>query len=178
MRLLAEEGIAYLPRAPKTVTTPCGTFVGEQLLDASSVCAVSIVRAGDSLLEEVRAVWPAVSVGKLLIQRNEETALPQLFYVKLPQRIGEMQVLLCDPMLGTGGSAVMAVRCLVDKGVVPSRMIFLNVLACPEGIAQLHANYPDVQIVTCAIDDRLNERKYIVPGLGDYGDRFFGTDES
>lgn len=175
MRLLAEEGIASLPASAETVTTPCGTFAGTNLPDASEVCAVSIMRAGDALLEEVRAVWPAISVGKLLIQRDEETALPHLSFEKLPLQIADKHVLLCDPMLATGGSAVMAITRLVERGVRSSRIIFLNVLACPEGIAHLHHAFPDVQIVTCVIDERLNDRKYIVPGLGDFGDRFYGT---
>jgi uracil phosphoribosyltransferase len=177
MRLLAEEGIASLPASAEMVATPCGTFAGARLPDASDVCAVSIVRAGDALLEEVRAVWPAVSVGKLLIQRDEATALPLLFYEKLPPNVAGKHVLLCDPMLATGGSAVMAIARLVERGVQPSRIIFPNVLACPEGIAHVHGAFPDVQIVTCAIDERLDERKYIVPGLGDYGDRFYGTSD-
>lgn len=177
MRLLAEEGVASLPASAKTVTTPCGTFAGASLPAANDVCAVSIMRAGDALLEEVRAVWPAISVGKLLIQRDEDTALPRLFYAKLPPKIleGNLHILLCDPMLATGGSAVMAIRLLVERGAQPSRIIFLNVLASPEGIAHVHDAFPDVQIVTCAVDERLNERKFIVPGLGDYGDRFYGT---
>lgn len=178
MRLLAEEGIASLPASAASVTTPCGAFDGVELPDASAVCAVSIVRAGDALLEEVRAVWPAVSVGKLLIQRDEETALPRLFYAKLPAKIADKHVLLCDPMLATGGSAVMAIRLLVERGAQPSRIIFLNVLACPEGIAHVHDAFPEVAIVTCAVDARLDERKFLVPGLGDFGDRFYGTTDA
>jgi len=164
-----------LPATKRTVITPCGEFEGEDLPDASSVCAVSVVRAGDSLLEAVRAVWPAVSVGKILIQRDEETALPRLFYCKLPPNIASKHVLLLDPMLATGGSAVKAVEELVGAGVAPDRIVFANVVACPEGIAALQNAFPAVRIVTCAVDEGLNEKKYIVPGLGDYGDRYFGT---
>jgi len=174
MRLLAEEGIACLPHTRIEVTTPCGTFVGEKLLVASAVCAVSIMRAGDSLVEEVRAAWPGVRVGKLLIQRDEQTAIPRLFYEKLPADIARMHVLLCDPMLATGGSAMMAIDALLKRGVRAAFIIFLNVLSCPEGIARVHAAHPAVQIITCATDERLNERKFIVPGLGDFGDRFYG----
>lgn len=175
MRLLAEEGIASLPRTPKTVATPCGTYEGEVVPEAGTVCAVSILRAGDSLLHEVVEVLPAVSVGKILIQRDEETAAPRLFYEKLPSDISHKHVILCDPMLASGGSAVMAIGCLIARGVTASRIVFLCVLASPEGIARVHESHPDVQIVTCAVDECLNERKYIVPGLGDFGDRFFGT---
>jgi len=177
MRLLAEEGIALLPKAPRTVMTPCGEYAGEDLPDASSVCAVSIVRAGDSLLEAVRAVWPAVSVGKILIQRDELTAEPHLHYSKLPKKIDHKYVLLLDPMLATGGSACTAIRVLLDEGVRAERIVFLTVLSCPEGIAAVTSAHPEVTIVTCAIDDGLNDSKFIVPGVGDFGDRFFGTDD-
>jgi len=118
-----------------------------------------------------------VMAGKILIQRDETTAekTPKLFYVNLPSDIASQDVLLCDPMLATGGSATMAISVLVDAGVSPSKIIFINVIACPEGIEALHAKYPQVTIVTTAIDPRLNEHKYIVPGLGDYGDRYFAT---
>ena len=131
MRLLAEEAIATLPCTSKLVTTPCGEFDGVELLQPSSVCAVSIMRAGDALLEEVRAVWPGVSAGKLLIQRDEQTALPHLYYTKLPRDIAQKYVLLCDPCLATGGSAVLAIDALIRVGVAPNRIVFVNVITCP-----------------------------------------------
>jgi len=176
MRILVEEGIAMLPKEPRTIATPCGEYAGEDLPDASSVCAVSIMRAGDALLEVVRTVWPAVSVGKILIQRDEETARPDLYYVKLPPRIEQKWVLLLDPMLATGGSALLAIEKLMAQGVRAERIIFLNVLTCPEGIRVVKEAHHEVKIVTCAIDDGLDERKYIIPGLGDFGDRYFGTE--
>jgi len=176
MHILAEEGIALLPKTRRTVMTPCGEFAGEDIPDASSVCAVSIVRAGDALLEVVRTVWPAVSVGKILIQRDEDTAMPEMYYCKLPARVEQKFVLLLDPMLATGGSANLAIRKLISAGVSPGRIIFLNVVCCPEGLQAVKTAHPEVKIVTCAVDEGLDERKYIVPGLGDFGDRFFGTD--
>mmetsp|Transcript_3525 Transcript_3525/g.8922 ORF Transcript_3525/g.8922 Transcript_3525/m.8922 type:complete len:217 (+) Transcript_3525:48-698(+) len=175
-RILAEEGIAQLPKTRRTVMTPCGEYAGVDLPDPSSVCAVSIVRAGDALLEAVRDVWPSLAVGKILIQRDEETATPDLYYCKLPPRIENKFVLLLDPMLATGGSANLAIRKLTAAGVNPNRIVFLNVVCCPEGIQAVQRAHPEVKIVTCAIDDGLDERKYIVPGLGDFGDRYFGTD--
>lgn len=178
MRLLAEEAIACLPTTPRTVMTPCGEFQGVDLPEDHRVCAVSIMRAGDALLEAVRGVWPALAVGKILIQRDEDTAQPTLYYAKLPPRMTDKYVLLLDPMLATGGSACLAVDCLVDAGVRPERIVFANVVACPEGIAALRRRHPQVRIVTCAVDSGLNEKAYIVPGLGDFGDRFYGTDGS
>lgn len=178
MTVLAEEAIAMLPAEAVTVTTPCGSFEGTRLPSASQVCAVTIMRAGDSLIECVRAVWPEVSVGKILIQRDEETALPKLFYCKLPPNIASKYVLLVDPMLATGGSAVSAIKCLVDAGLPASKVLFANVVATKQGVATVLEAYPEVKIVTAAMDDGLNEKAYIVPGLGDYGDRYFGTDSN
>jgi uracil phosphoribosyltransferase len=119
----------------------------------------------------------ALNAGKILIQRDESTSekLPNLFYSKLPSDIATRNVLICDPMLGTGGSVKMAISVLQKAGVSPSRIIFLNLLSCPEGIKAVHEDYPDVTIVTGTIDEALNEHKYITPGLGDLGDRYYGT---
>lgn len=182
MRLLAEEALAHLPATPKTVATPTGApYHGEiSAADANpdGVCAVSIVRAGDSLLESVREVAPGVRVGKLWIQRNESSATKEAVHscTKLPGGVGGMDVVLCDPMLATGGSSLAALRILVDEhGVNPGRIVFANVICCPEGLAAVAGEFPEVRIVTCWVDEGLNEEKFIVPGLGDYGDRFFNT---
>ena len=101
--------------------------------------------------------------------------LPKMFYCKLPPGVEKMQVLLVDPMLATGGSCKMAIQSLVDAGVAAANITFLNVIACPEGLASLAAAYPEVKVITACVDEGMNEHKYIVPGLGDYGDRFFNT---
>ncbi|GMI09285.1 hypothetical protein TrVE_jg5811 [Triparma verrucosa] len=178
MTILAEETIADLPLAtsPTTVSTPCSSFTGS-FVDSTKICAVSIVRAGDSLLGCVRSLLPGVSVGKILIQRDESVPSKpaKLFYSKLPPNIESKQVILCDPMLATGGSACKAIESLVAVGVPPGSIVFSNVVCCPEGLKFLAEKYPEVKIVTASIDEGLNEEKYIVPGLGDYGDRFFNT---
>lgn len=178
MRLLAEDAIAELPTRSVEVETPCGPAAGVHVDADENLCAVSIIRAGDSLLESVRECLPSVSVGKILIQRNEdsEEKEPKLFYSKMPPRVADMNILLCDPMLATGGSAKMAIETLVSKhNVKPERIIFANVICCPEGLGAMAEAYPEVKIVTACVDKKLNEEKYIVPGLGDFGDRFFGT---
>lgn len=180
MRILAEEGLAHLPgTTERVVTTPTGAvFHGLAPPPAHTLAAVSIVRAGDTLLEAVRRCAPAVAVGKILIQRDETTRdkAPKLFYVKLPADIATRTVLLVDPMLATGGSAAMAIAELCARGVDEGRIVFLNVVACPEGLAVLAARYPRVRVVTAAVDDELNADRFIVPGLGDFGDRYCGTD--
>jgi len=172
MTLLAEEGLAHLPGvAPLTVATPCGAYAGLAGVPAHLVTAVSIVRSGDILLEAVRRVAPGVSIGKILIQRDEVAAdkAPRLFYSKLPGAVRDaaQTVLLVDPMLATGGSACMAVRELVRAGVAEERIVFLCVVACPEGLAAIAAAHPRVRVVCAAVDDGLNAQRYIVPGLGD-----------
>ena len=174
VRLLIEEALALLPSTPVTVETPCGPYTGCALPEEHRICAVSILRAADCMLGEVRAMMPSVAVGKILIQRDEATALPQLMYSKLPPDVATRPVLLLDPMLATGGSAVAAVKVLVEAGVPPENIVFVNVVCVREGLAALAAAYPAVKVVTGAIDPILNEKKYIVPGLGDFGDRYFG----
>ena len=126
--------------------------------------------------DEVRVMMPSVAVGKILIQRDEETAKPHLFYSKLPPDVATRPVLLLDPMLATGGSAVAACKVLCDAGCKPEQIIFVNILCVKEGLEALAEAYPQVKVVTGAIDPILNDKKYIVPGLGDFGDRYFGTD--
>lgn len=137
------------------------------------ICGVSIIRAGESMEQGLRDCCRSVRLGKILIQRDEETALPKLFYVKLPSDISSRYVLLLDPLLATGGSASMAIEVLKQKGVQENRIIFLNVLASPEGIQMFRKKYPKVKVVTGMIDDGLNDQKYVLPGVGDFGDRYY-----
>ena len=182
MRLLAEEAIATLPgddgTTPYTVMTPTNVpYIGQlSIVDTNPdmVCAVSIVRAGDSLLESVRDIAPGIRVGKLWIQRNESVASKEAVHscTKLPKNIHNMDVILCDPMLATGGSSITALDILVvEYGVDPTRIVFANVICCPEGLEALAKKYPTIKIVTCWIDSGLNNEKFIMPGLGDYGEQ-------
>jgi len=182
MRVLAEEALAEFPAKDVTITTPCGPCEGSLGPDPTEICAVSIVRSGDALLEVVRDVEPAVRVGKILIQRDESKPNKPavLFYSKLPPTVGTSEtpyILLCDPMLATGGSALAAIEVLVGEKykVDPSKIIFANMICAPEGLKILGEKYPEIKIVTAKIDECLNEEKFIVPGLGDYGDRFFNS---
>lgn len=178
MRLLAEDALAELPSKTIDIETPCGPFKGTVGPDPQTICAVSIVRSGDALLEAVRDIEPAIRVGKILIQRDEShpLKLPKLFYSKLPPGAESMNILLCDPMLATGGSAIMAIETLVDKYKVdPAKIVFANMICAPEGLERMNQVYPQVRIVTVTVDEKLNDEKFIIPGLGDYGDRFFNT---
>ncbi len=179
MRILAEEGLARVAGVKKvTVQTPCGVYEGLQPVPESDMCAVSIVRSGDILLEAVRGAAPNIKVGKILCQRDEHhpDKIAKLYYSKFPQDIATLcTVILVDPMLATGGSAILAIKTLIDAGVKEERIMFLNVVSCPEGLDALAVAFPKIQIVTAAVDSHLNEHKYIVPGLGDFGDRYYST---
>lgn len=172
IRLLVEEGLNQLPVEEAIIECHGGhKYKGAKFL--GKICGVSIVRAGESMEMGLRDCCRSVRIGKILIQRDEETALPKLFYEKLPEDISERYVFLLDPMLATGGSAMMAVEVLLSRGVRMDRIFFLNLLAAPEGINAFHEKYPDVRIITGGIDEKLDDDKYIVPGLGDFGDRYY-----
>eukprot|EP00904_Undaria_pinnatifida_P013903 jgi/Undpi1/9643/HiC_scaffold_27.g12099.m1 len=172
-RILAEEAIASLESSRQFITTPTAATFSSVFVDENNVCIVSILRAGDALAEAAQECIPHAPVGKILIQRDEESRdkHPVLFYKKLPSKIATMQVLLCDPMLATGGTALMAIRLLTESGVKQSAIVFVTVVVCPEGVGAVRAEFPEVTIVTGAMDDCLDERRYILPGLGDFGDR-------
>jgi len=177
MRILVEDALAELPSTTITVKTPCGYYNGIEIR-TDDLCAVSIVRSGDALLDTVRECIPSIAVVKILIQRNEASSQkePHLYFVsKLPHGIEKMNILLCDPMLATGGSAICAIQALIERGIQSKKIIFCNMISCPEGLKALAEAFPEVKIVTACIDECLNADKFIVPGLGDYGDRFFNT---
>ena len=165
IRMLVEEGLNHLPTRSRTVITPIGsefegsTFVGK-------ICGVSIMRAGESMEQGLREVCKGVRIGKILIQRDEETAQPKLYYSKLPQDISSRYVLLLDPMLATGGSAAKAIDVLKANNVNEERILFLNLIAAPQGIEKIISQFPNVKIITAQIDNGLDDQKFIVPGLG------------
>lgn len=154
-----------------TVQTPLAPVAGARL--ARPVVFVPILRAGLGLLDGVLPLMPEAAVAHVGIKRDEATALPQPYYASLPEHLAEADVFLLDPMLATGGSACEGVRQLKAAGA--KRITFLCVVCCPEGLAALKKAHPDVVVVTAAVDGGLNEKCYIVPGLGDAGDRYFGT---
>ncbi|KAL2019967.1 hypothetical protein VTK56DRAFT_8967 [Thermocarpiscus australiensis] len=172
IRLLVEEGLNHLPTVEHTVTTPVGRPYNGLAFEGK-ICGVSIMRAGEAMEQGLRECCRSVRIGKILIQRDEETAQPRLFYDKLPDDIADRWVLLLDPMFATGGSAIMAVDVLKSRGVPEERILFLNVLASPEGIRNFATRFPKLRIVTAFIDQGLDEKNYIIPGLGDFGDRYY-----
>lgn len=172
IRLLVEEGLNHLPTVEHTVATPVGRpYAGVQF--QGKICGVSIMRAGEAMEQGLRDCCRSVRIGKILIQRDEDTCKPKLFYDKLPEDIAERWVLLLDPMFATGGSATMAVDVLKSRGVPEDRILFLNLIASPEGVTNFAKRFPKLRVVTAFVDQGLDEKNYIVPGLGDFGDRFY-----
>lgn len=167
-----EEGLNHLPTYTKKVITPTGSEY-EGLAFEGHICGVSILRAGEAMEAGLRECCRSVRIGKILIQRDEETAQPKLFYAKLPQDIADRWVLLLDPMLATGGSAIQAMQVLVDHGVKPERILFLNVLASPEGLDAVYKRFPNIKVISGWVDDGLDEKNYIRPGLSDFGDLYY-----
>ncbi|MFO1484010.1 MAG: uracil phosphoribosyltransferase [Verrucomicrobiaceae bacterium] len=170
-RMLFLEATKNLPLEEIRVRTPITETTGAKL--ARPMVFVPILRAGLGLLDGILPLVPEASVAHVGIKRNEETALPQPYYANLPANLAAADVFLLDPMLATGGSACEAARQLKDAGA--QRITMVCVVSCPEGLAAMERTHPDVPIVTAAIDQGLNEKCYIVPGLGDAGDRYFGT---
>ena len=168
--VLALEATRGLSTKATQITTPL-TEMEARTLDRP-VVAVPILRAGLGLLETVTDLLPEVRVGYAGLERDEETLQPTSYYLKVPE-LRDASVLLLDPMLATGGSAAFAVGLLKEHGATDIQLVC--VVAAPEGIKRLLDEHPDVRVVTAAVDDGLNDLGYIVPGLGDFGDRLFGT---
>ena len=178
MTVLAEEALSMVPGIKqKNIETPTGVFRGLDAAEGEKLCVVSIVRSGDILLEAVRKLSPGIKVGKILIQRDEESKDKRavLYYKKLPKDISDCFVLLVDPMLATGGSLICATDVLVENGVKPENILFVNLFSVEEGLENVQKKFPDMKILTLSIDDYMNDAKYIVPGVGDFGDRYYGT---
>lgn len=154
------------------IETPiCKTTVKE--LKGKKLAVVPILRAGLGMVDGMLEMIPAAKVGHIGLYRDPETAKPIEYYCKLPADCANREVFVVDPMLATGGSAIAAIQMLKDKGVKSIR--FMCIIAAPEGVKALTDAHPDVDLYIGALDDHLNEHKYIVPGLGDAGDRIFGT---
>lgn len=168
--LLVIEATRGLGKMEVTVTTPLTDCQVNVL--GQGIAAVPILRAGLSMLEPVLHLFPDVKVGYVGLERDEETAVARSYYQKFPNLEGRLTLCL-DPMLATGGSAAQAISDLKAKGA--SQLAMVSVISAPEGIESLREAHPDVPIYTASIDERLNEKKYIVPGLGDFGDRLYGT---
>ncbi len=169
--LLAAEATRDVPCEPLIVQTPLGPAEGQRV--TSDVVVVPVLRAGLGMLEAVLALIPTARVGHIGLQRDELTAVASQYYSKLPASLDSSFVLMIDPMLATGGSAVAALDLLRHAGA--RRVHMICIVAAPEGVALVERHHPDVHIFTPVVDQGLNAHKFIVPGLGDFGDRLYGT---
>ena len=170
--LLAYEVTRDLPLTTISLDTPL-CLMQAPVIDGKKLALVSILRAGNGLLDGLLEVIPAARVGFVGLYRDEETLEPVEYYLKVPPQLDQRLVIAVDPMLATGNSSVAAIERLKREGANDLRMLCL--LAAPEGVERMKEAHPDVPIFTAALDEKLNERGYIVPGLGDAGDRMFGT---
>lgn len=170
--LMAFEATRNLPLEPVTIETPLETTQARRLAGHGPVL-VPILRAGLGMVDGIRALMPSARVGHIGLYRDHDTLQPVEYYFKVPPDIAERDVFVLDPMLATGGSAADAIAQLKQAGA--RRLRFMCLVAAPEGVANLHSAHPDVPIFAAALDRQLNESGYILPGLGDAGDRLFGT---
>ena len=170
--LMCYEASRDLKLQDVTIKTPICEMVGKEL-SGKKLAVVPILRAGLGMVDGMLDMIPAAKVGHIGLYRDPDTFEPIEYYCKLPADCDEREVFVVDPMLATGGSCVAAIQLLKDKGVKNIR--FMCIIAAPEGVERMKAAHPDVDLYIGALDDHLNEHKYIVPGLGDAGDRIFGT---
>ena len=170
--LMCYEATRNLPTVEVEVETPIMTAKC-RMLAGKKLAIVPILRAGLGMVDAMVELIPSAKIGHIGLYRDPETHLPVEYYCKLPEDIGNRQVYIVDPMLATGGSAVAAIDFLKDHGC--KNIIMMNIIGCPEGIKTVQEAHPDVDIYMAACDERLNEHAYIIPGLGDAGDRIFGT---
>jgi uracil phosphoribosyltransferase len=169
--LLDAEATRDLPLAESTVETPLEATAVKRL--QARVVAVPVLRAGLGMLDALLELVPQAQVGYFGLERDERTAVARRYYEKVPRDLGGARVFLLDPMLATGGSAAMAIEGLAELGARQVRL--LSIVAAPEGLRHLETVVPDATVYTAAIDRELDARKFILPGLGDFGDRLFGT---
>ena len=170
--LMCYEATRNLPTEEVTVETPVATAKC-RMLSGKKLAIVPVLRAGLGMVDTMVSLIPAAKIGHIGLYRDPETHKPVEYYCKLPDDIGNRVVFVVDPMLATGGSAIAAIDFLKQRGC--RNIIMMNIIGCPEGVAAVQAAHPDVEVYLAAVDEKLNEHAYIVPGLGDAGDRIFGT---
>ncbi len=170
-KILLIEATRHLSLTDKPIETPLAPMTGHQLAD--NIVVVPVLRAGLAMLFALQDFLPAASVGFIGLERDEQTAQAREYYQKLPQIFASSKIIVLDPMLATGGSLNETVTVIKEKKA--ESITFVCIVAAPEGIEAIQRDHPDINIITSAIDSELNDQKFIVPGLGDFGDRYFGT---
>ena len=170
--LMAYEVTKELPLVDKEIVTPICPMIGKEF--KKQIILVPILRAGIGLVDGFRRIIPTAKIGHIGMARNEETLIPEEYYAKFPSGLEDSIVIIVDPMLATGGSASAAITNIKARGAKDIRLVCL--VGAPEGVKVIEEDHPDVELILATLDEKLNEKGYIVPGLGDAGDRLFGTD--
>lgn len=170
-KILLLEATKQLALTNKKILTPLAPFTGKRLRD--NVVVVPVLRAGLAMLFALQDFLPSVAVGFIGLERDEKTAIARKYYQKIPKILASHIALVIDPMLATGGSFDDTLTATQKRGA--KRLMIVSIVSAPEGIARINKHHPNVPIITAAIDAKLNDKAYIVPGLGDFGDRYFGT---
>ncbi|XP_007902671.1 uridine-cytidine kinase-like 1 isoform X3 [Callorhinchus milii] len=176
MRLLIEHALSFLPLKPVTVETPQGELYEGKRFGGKRITGVSILRAGETMEQALTAVCKDIRLGKILIQTNHDTGEPELHYLRLPKDISEDYVILMDSTVSTGAAAMMAVRVLLDHDVQEDKIFLISLLMAEMGVHSVAYAFPKVNIITTAVDKKVNDEFHIIPGIGNFGDRYFGTD--
>ena len=173
--ILLEGALGFEEMVTEKRKAPTGCFYDHYMLQNPKICYVSVLRSAEAMLNRTYQLADDVSQGFVLIQRDEKTHQPQYFYHKFPKDLSTRICYIVDPMLATGGSGCKCIELLIEEGVPEHNIRFINIITCHQGIANLKFLYPDVRVFTAVIDPVLNDKKYIEPGLGDFGDRYFNT---
>lgn len=176
MRLVIEFALSLQPYAPRTVDTPQGIAYHGRKCEVEKICGVSILRAGETMEQAVCDVCKDIRIGKILIQTNQLTDEPELYYLRLPKDIKDYRVILMDATVATGAAAIMAIRVLLDHDVPEHCISLVSLLMADAGAHSIAYAFPQVKIVTSALDPEINEKFYVLPGIGNFGDRYFGTE--
>lgn len=174
---MVEFGLNFLPIEKRTVVTPVDDETYDGATFAGRIVGVSIIRAGEAMEASLRSCCRNVRLGKILVQRDENTAEPHYYMAKLPSDVATRHVILMDPMLATGGSALLAIGKLLEAGVPESKIIFINIISSREGICAVLNKHPEIQLCTAEVGEGLNSKRYIRRAVGDFGNRYFGTDQ-
>ncbi|XP_076063588.1 uridine-cytidine kinase-like lethal (2) k01209 isoform X3 [Oratosquilla oratoria] len=178
IRLVIEHALTLLPFTDVTVDTPQGLPYEGKRIATEKICGVSILRAGETMENALCEVLKDVRIGKILIQTNTDTGEPELYYLRLPKDIKDYHIFLMDATVATGAAAIMAIRVLLDHEVPEENISLCSLLLTEQGVHNIAYAFPKVKIVTTAVDPAVNEKFYIVPGIGNFGDRYFGTEPS
>ncbi|CAG7835798.1 unnamed protein product [Allacma fusca] len=176
IRLVIEYALSLMPFKEATVETPQGMLYKGKRGAVSKICGVSILRAGETMEQALNEVLKDIRIGKILIQTNTDTGEPELYYLRLPRDIADYRIILMDATVATGAAAMMAIRILLDHDVPEENIMLLSLLMAQSGVHSIAYAFPKVKLVTTAVDPEINDKFHVMPGIGNFGDRYFGTE--